>query len=158
MTTLPPTETPCPGTATTQATCSSLPNGLWVPSATGGRCHCCKTDGTTYRDPNDPAAPCKSCSSNGLCGAGNGLCKGSCGSWEWFGFMKCGVEPTTGVNQCQFSLTQWKSWLFYGLIVLSIVLLIAIIVSATRPRHKATVYVPVGSTPPRAGGTVVRIQ
>lgn len=147
-------ETPCPNTATTQETCAQIPNAVWVPTANGGSCHCCNTNGTTYRDPSDPTSPCKSCPSNSLCGTGDGFCKGSCGSWEWFGFLKCEVEPTTNLNQCQFSISQWKSWLFYGLIVLAIILLIVIIVSVTRSRPKSVVYV--SSTQAPSG--VTRLQ
>lgn len=151
-------ETPCPASATTREACASIPNAVWVQNATGGVCHCCRTDGTTYRDPNDQTTPCKSCPTDGHCGAGDGYCKGSCGSWEWFGFLKCGVEPSTGVNQCQFSLSQWKSWLFYGLIVLAIILLIVIIILATRPRPDANVYIPLPQAPVGVPKSITRLQ
>ena len=128
-------EATAPCKACTQNTTHCGDNGGFCKGGTGNPNIPCVQNPTTKRW----APQC-----TGICA---GTCPGACGLSEWVAFSRCGINTTTRNNQCRASISQWKSWLVYGLIFLFLILLIIIVVVVTRPRRPSQVHLPPGSRP-----------
>ncbi len=146
-------------------------NDQTVPckACAGNATHCGDNSGFCNGSTGSMKVPCVQNSNTkrwaAQCGTTcEGPCGGSCGASEWFAFSKCVRNTSTGYNQCGFSISQWKSWLFYGLIFLLVLLFIIIIMIATRPKRPTAVYIPSSYTPvttvvpPTVAQGMVRIQ
>ena len=142
-----------------------VPSNSSLLGTSQGQCVCCSTDGTSYvnKSATSTADACKSCGTNAKCGDGNGYCaepgnpncvqdpttkkwfircpsnscNGSCGVGEWIAFQSCIF--TNGCATCQFDIGQWKSWLFYGLVFLCIIIIAIIIGFAVRRRRRIVI-------------------
>ena len=66
-------------------------------------------------------AVCPTDKTNVACG---GECNSACGYSEFFAFSLCQINTSTGLYQCAFSWSQWKSWATYAFFFLVIILLI----------------------------------
>lgn len=124
------------------------PNDQTIPckACTGSTSHCGDNGGFCNGSTGSMNVPCAQNANTKRwapqCGTTcEGPCTGTCGFQEWFAFSKCGTNKTTGYSQCSANLTQWKSWIFYGAILLFLILLIVIIVALTRPRRPSQVYI-----------------
>lgn len=150
-------------------TCTNNPN-----SGTGadGKCYCCATDGSAYWD--STSKTCKPCTGS-TCGGNGGYCRGSeanckqdtttkkwslskspteptscnCGWGEYLTFSKC--ED----GKCSFSLTQWRTWLFYLTLLIGFILIVLMIVAVARPSVKVSLPIE-GTTPAYPGYAAMR--
>ena len=153
-----PLEVPCPsGVQGSPTGCQGVPNAFWD----GTTCHCCGTQGTTFVGPQgcqacatdskcgDGLGYCSGTVPQGArciqdpntrkwtvdCGTQGtvceGPCHGPCGWGEWFTFSEC--RGTTSGNTCEASISQWKSWLFYGVIIVLLLILVIVLATIGKP-------------------------
>lgn len=76
------------------------------------------------------------CDSTTPCG---GSCSGSCGLNEWIAFDTCTPLPTNTTPpqySCQFSIFQWKSVIFYGIVYILLIILFVLLYQMFAPAPK----------------------
>lgn len=99
------------------------------PACGDGNGFCSPNNGTCMQDPTTKKfSPCPS---NSGC---TGMCTGSCGIGEWLAFSSC-TKQSNNTYKCQFNITQWKSWLFWGFVILFLILIIVAIIYAQRQKR-----------------------
>lgn len=145
----------------TQEQCDNVPNASW--DETAQVCVCCATDGNSYASngvcmmcPLDskcgdnsyckgsPAGQCIQDENTlkwkvGECTSCQGTCDGDCGIGEWFAFQDC---VGTDDKRCEFTISQWKSWLTYGLLIVFFILFVFITYRLLRKKKVEPVPVP----------------
>ncbi len=82
------------------------------------------------------------CTNTTPCG---GSCSGSCGINEWIAFETCtplATSTTPPQYSCQFSIFQWKSIVFYGIIYILLIILFVVLyqIFAPAPKPNQIIY------------------